>query len=229
MQHFKPADQELNRKIQEAYEKEAHLSKIIVCPMPYSKDPHKFQYLGRQNLKFTSTTTSKVLSNCWSIDDSRFNALPFPKYDTSSLPQPEAFPSVNMYKRRRSSTIPFPDLKLEETQPHDEEEEEEIMPVVVKATPTTKVKESKATAASQDTKRAVKKRVIAASTQPCASVPMLSPLRPTTQSPSLGLTPPQSHSAMSFSDISTQPVEGAFGIRKKIVQKKKKAKSSGFK
>jgi hypothetical protein len=223
LHHCKPADQDLNRKLKEAYEKEIQLSKIVIHPLPHEDDPNKFQYLGRQNVKFASTTTSKVLSHCWSIDDSRFDNLTFPQYDTSSLAKSEEFPSVNIYKRRRSSTIPFPDLTMDREHVEDQEA---IMPAVVKSTPIIpKTKKTKAVSLPQSNRTQTEP----VSTQQYASTQLLSPHRSTTQSQSQNFLIPHK-SADAFAKVSTQPVEGAFGSRKKSVQKKKKkAKSSGFK
>ncbi|KAL7332232.1 hypothetical protein PS15p_204308 [Mucor circinelloides] len=225
LRHCKPVNRELNRKLKEAYEKETQLSKIIIHPLPHQDDPHKFQYLGRQpDLKFASTTTTKVLSNCWSIDDSRFDNLQFPTYDISSLPQPEVFPSVNIYKRRRSSGTLFPELS------NSAETETAAIPAIVKSTShIPKIKKTKAASQSK-TSKTTKETPSTSSTQPqaYASTQLLSPHR-STETSSQHLSVPQSPTS-TFAKVSTQPVEGAFASRKKVVQKKKKkTKSSGFK
>ncbi|KAL9543099.1 hypothetical protein MBANPS3_008281 [Mucor bainieri] len=237
LRRCKPADQELNRKLKEAHEKETQLSKIIIHPLPHQDDPHTFQYLGRQpDIKFASTTTTKVLSSCWSIDDSRFDNLPFPAYDTSTVPQPEVFPSVNIYKRRRSSGTLFPEFNNNNNNHSTLETETATIPAIVKSTlPIPKIKKTKAAAAAAAAAAASlpKSARKAPSTQPqtYASTQLLSPHRPTssTQSSSQHLSVPQSPTN-TFANVSTQPVEGAFASRKKAVQKKKKkTKSSGFK
>ncbi|GAN02706.1 hypothetical protein MAM1_0026d02152 [Mucor ambiguus] len=226
LRHCKPADQELNQKLKEAHEKETQLCKIIIHPLPHQDDPHTFQYLGRQpNIKFASTTTTKVLSSCWSIDDSRFDNLPFPIYDTSSAPQPEVFPSVNIYKRRRSSGTLVPEFSN-----NDLETETATIPAIVKSTPhIPTIKKTKAASLPKITKEAPS-MAFSTQTQTYGSTQMLSPHRPTsTQSSSQRLSVPQSPTS-TFANVSTQPVEGAFASRKKAVQKKKKkTKSSGFK
>ncbi|CEP17122.1 hypothetical protein [Parasitella parasitica] len=201
--------QDLNRKLKEAYEKRIQLSKIIIRPLPHEDDIHEFQYLGRQDIKFTSTTTTKVLSSLWTIDNTRFDTLTFKQYDTSNPLEPEEFPSVNIHKRRRSSTtIPLPEISID-FDPQEGLDTTASMPVIVKATmPKTK----KANAATT-------------STQQSASTQLLG----TTQSQSQNSSLAARSLTNTFSNISTQPVEGAFGSRKKLVQKKKKAKSSGFK
>ncbi|KAL0140997.1 hypothetical protein V8B55DRAFT_1512176 [Mucor lusitanicus] len=211
LRHCRPADPELNRKLKEAHEKETQLCKIIIHPLPHQDDPHTFQYLGRQSdLKFASTTTTKVLSNCWSIDDSRFDNLPFPTYDT-----------------RRSSGTLFPEFTT--TNSSHRETEAATVPTIVKSTPLPPIPKIKKTKAVSLPKTA-KETPPSFSTQPAQTYASLSPHRPTsTQSSSQHLSVPQSPTN-TFANVSTQPVEGAFASRKKVVQKKKKkTKSSGFK
>lgn len=228
LRRCQPVDQELNRKLKEAHEKETQLSKLIIHPLPHQDDPHAFQYLGRQpSIKFTSTTTTKVLSNCWSVDDSRFDNLQFPTYDTSSIPQPEVFPSVNIYKRRRSSGTLFPEFSNDNL-----ETETATIPAIVKSTPQhiPKIKKTKAASLPKTSKEAPSSSMASTQPQAYASTQMLSPHRPTnTQFSTQHFSVPQSPTN-AFAKVSTQPVEGAFASRKKVVQKKKKKiKSSGFK
>ncbi|KAI8641862.1 hypothetical protein BD408DRAFT_200185 [Parasitella parasitica] len=208
LHHCTPVDQDLNRKLKEAYEKRMQLSKIVIRPLPHEDNIHEFQYLGRQDVEFKSTTTTKVLSSLWTIDNTNFDNLMFHQYNTSNPLKLEEFPSANIYKRRRSSTtIPLPEISF-----NDESQvgpDAASMPIIVKAT-TLKTKKTKAATAS---------------TQQHAPTQLLS----TTQSQSQGSSLDHHNPTDTFANISTQPVEGAFGSRKKSVQKKKKAKSSGFK
>lgn len=201
-----PQDLPLHQKLQQAYERDIQLSRLSINPLPENEDDtSQFQYL--QDVKFTSTTTSKVLANCWKIDDVRHEALIFPEYNSNTVLLPEEFPSVSLYNNKRTSdhvgtsqeTLSFA------------ADNNGLSPLVV-ATPTThRVKSNKKT----------------------ASLPVLEETSTTRRSSLTNmLHQPSSETSRSFTNVATQPLPGVFGSRKKAVstnKKKKKPKTSGFK
>jgi hypothetical protein len=193
----KPQDLALHQKLQQAYEKDVQMSRLIIHPLPENDGLNQFQYLPQQEIKFTSTTTSKVLASCWKIDDVRHDALVFPVYNTNTVPVPEEFPSVNLYNKRTSISFAA--------------DNNDLSPMVV-TTPTIHGRKSNKKTASLPVLEET-------STTRRSSLSSLSHQAPTIPS-------------RAFANVSTQPLPGAFGSRKKTVStshKKKKPKTSGFK
>ncbi|KAI9360101.1 hypothetical protein BD770DRAFT_45249 [Pilaira anomala] len=93
----KPIDLALHEKLNRAHEKEMHLSSVTLRPLRESDST--FRYLDPNNIRFESTTTSKLLSSLWTIDSTRHDQLEFPHYTPDRLLKPEKFPSVNIYQR----------------------------------------------------------------------------------------------------------------------------------
>jgi hypothetical protein len=184
-----PQDSSLHQKLQQAHDKDMELSRLIIRPLPENNTNH-FQYL--QDIKFTSTTTSKVLASCWKIDDVRHDALVFPEYNTNTVPLPEHFPAVRPSNQNISFVADNNDLS----------------PMVV-TTPTIQSKKKTASLPVMEQ----------TSTTRRSSMSTVSHQLPTSPS-------------REFVSISTQPMPGAFGSRKKnseTTKKKKKPKTSGFK
>lgn len=96
-----PTDKDLNQRLRTAHEKKIQLSSLMIRPLKDSIDA--FQYLDTGEHEFKSTTTTKALSNLWTIDNTtRYNELTFPTCDTNRLLEKEKFPSVSLYKREES-------------------------------------------------------------------------------------------------------------------------------
>ncbi|KAI8085437.1 hypothetical protein BDF21DRAFT_415150 [Thamnidium elegans] len=95
--HGQPTDMQLHRKLKQAHEKEIHLSSVMIRPL--RDDTTKFRYLDTATYNFPSTITSKLFSDLWSVNDTRYDQLEFPTYSPNKLLQPEQFPSVNIYNK----------------------------------------------------------------------------------------------------------------------------------
>ncbi|KAI8331976.1 hypothetical protein EDC96DRAFT_526805 [Choanephora cucurbitarum] len=189
----------LHQKLLQAHAKEIKLASTILRPL--KQQDNKMEYLP--HVSFESTTTTKVMASCWTLDNRPYSELVFPEYDTETVPVPETFPSVQTTSSSLTASVPT--IVLE-----DVDDELPDIPTVASV----KIKTS---SQKKEEPEEEEEEPLFMSSQN-ASRPTLSSLA--------GLTSP----ARSFANVSTQPLAGAFGSRQKsVAKKKKKPKTSGFK
>ncbi|KAI8355133.1 hypothetical protein BD560DRAFT_209008 [Blakeslea trispora] len=199
LQNTSSSNPELHQKLVQAHTKEVKLASTILRPL--KQQDNSMEYLP--HVSFESTTTTKVLASCWSLNDKPYSELVFPEYDTESVPVPETFPSVQA--TTSSLTASVPTIVLE-----DIEDELPDIPTVASV----KIKSSSQKKEEQEEEE---EEPLFMSSQNASRSTLLS---------LNGLTSP----ARSFANVSTQPMAGAFGSRQKsVAKKKKKPKTSGFK